>query len=271
MAFHRKKIFRALKIIIIIYCGIGIALYYLQEKFLFHPLKLEASHQFSFSQKFTEINIPFNKEDTCNLVKFFPKDSARRGVVLYFHGNRENVERYATYADIFTRQGYEVWMEDYPGFGKSTGKITENKLYDQALSIRKMAQHAYADDSIVVYGKSLGTAIAAYTASTFKPKALVLETPYYSIPDLFGSYAFIYPAAKMSKYKLPTYKFLEDVPSPVTILHGTNDAVVFYNCAEKLKKKLKPSDRFITIPEGTHHNLAGFALYQSVIDSILSK
>ncbi|MCC6693637.1 MAG: alpha/beta hydrolase, partial [Chitinophagaceae bacterium] len=91
MAFHRKKIFRALKIFIIIYCGIGIALYYLQEKFLFHPLKLEASHQFSFSQKFTEINIPFNKEDTCNLVKFFPKDSARRGVVLYFHGNRENV------------------------------------------------------------------------------------------------------------------------------------------------------------------------------------
>lgn len=271
MAVNRKKIFRVLKIFIIAYCGIGIALYYLQDKFLFHPVKLDASHTFSFRQKFREVNIPFNKEDTCNLVKFLPSDSVTRGLVLYFHGNRENVEHYAKFTEIFTKQGYEVWMEDYPGFGKSTGEITENKLYDQALSIRKMAQHAFGDDSIIVYGKSLGTAIAAYTASTFKPKALVLETPYYSIPDLFGSYAFIYPAGKMSKYKLPTYKFLEDVQSPVTIFHGTDDRVVFYSCAEKLKSKLKPYDKFITIPEGTHHNLAGFTVYQKTVDSILKR
>ena len=271
MVTKRKKIFRLLKITVLVYCTIGIALYYLQEKFLFHPVKLNASHQFSFTQKFREINIPFNKEDTCNLVKFLPEGNITRGVVLYFHGNRENVERYAKFAEVFTKQGYEVWMEDYPGFGKSSGEITEKKLYDQALSIRKMAQHAFANDSIIVYGKSLGTAIAAYTASTFKPKALVLETPYYSIPDLFGSYAFIYPAGKMSKFNLPTYKFLEDTQSPVTIFHGTDDGVVFFGCAEKLKNKLKPTDQFITITGGTHHNLAAFKEYKTALDSILIK
>lgn len=158
-----------------------------------------------------------------------------------------------------------------PRLWKKQREITEKKLYDQALSIRKMAQHAFANDSIIVYGKSLGTAIAAYTASTFKPKALVLETPYYSIPDLFGSYAFIYPAGKMSKFNLPTYKFLEDTQSPVTIFHGTDDGVVFLGCAEKLKNKLKPTDQFITITGGTHHNLAAFKEYKTALDSILIK
>ena len=217
------------------------------------------------------IGIKAPPSTTCNLVKFLPEGNITRGVVLYFHGNRENVERYAKFAEVFTKQGYEVWMEDYPGFGKSSGEITEKKLYDQALSIRKMAQHAFANDSIIVYGKSLGTAIAAYTASTFKPKALVLETPYYSIPDLFGSYAFIYPAGKMSKFNLPTYKFLEDTQSPVTIFHGTDDGVVFLGCAEKLKNKLKPTDQFITITGGTHHNLAAFKEYKTALDSILIK
>ena len=62
----------------------------------------------------------------------------------------------------------------------------------------------------------------------------------------------------MSKFNLPTYKFLEDTQSPVTIFHGTDDGVVFLGCAEKLKNKLKPTDQFITITGGTHHNLAAF-------------
>jgi hypothetical protein len=236
MATKRKKIFRLLKITVLVYCTIGIALYYLQEKFLFHPVKLNASHQFSFTQKFREINIPFNKEDTCNLVKFLPEGNITRGVVLYFHGNRENVERMQNLQKYLqnsvTRFGWKIT----PALEKAAVKSPKRNYTTRQLSIRKMAQHAFANDSIIVYGKSLGTAIAAYTASTFKPKALVLETPYYSIPDLFSSYAFIYPAGKMSKFNLPTYKFLEDTQSPVTIFHGTDDGVVFFGLCRKIKK-----------------------------------
>jgi len=116
MVTKRKKIFRLLKITVLVYCTIGIALYYLQEKFLFHPVKLNASHQFSFTQKFREINIPFNKEDTCNLVKFLPEGNITRGVVLYFHGNRENVERYLQ--NRATRFGWKIT----PALEKAAGK-----------------------------------------------------------------------------------------------------------------------------------------------------
>lgn len=266
---NRKKLFFWLKILIIIYCSIGIVLYYLQEKFLFHPVVLERNHVFRFDMPFEEMNIPFSETDTISLVKFFPTDSTRRGVVLYFHGNKENIERYAKFTTNFTRLGYEVWMEDYPGFGKSTGERTEKKLYEQAIEVYKMAAGKYGRDSIILYGKSFGTGIAAYVASESNSKRLILETPYYSIPALFSCYAPIYPTSYMSSYKMRTYKFLEDVHCPVSIFHGTSDGVIPYRCAAKLKNVLKLSDEFITIERGTHQDLNDFPLFHQKLDSLL--
>lgn len=265
----RKKIFNWIKAIIIIYCSIGIALYYLQGYFLFHPQKLDSDHVFKFDKPFEEVSIALNKDDIINMIKFFPKDSIRKGVVVYFHGNMNNVEHYAGFADNFTKHGYEVWMEDYPGFGKSIGERTEKKLYEQALQVMKMAAGKYAADSIIIYGKSFGTGIAAYVASVSRCKKLILETPYYSIPDLFNSYSYIYPTSYMSDYQIPTWKYLEETQEPVTIFHGTRDGVTFYSSAEKLKKNLKPGDKFITIDKGKHNNLGEFKQYRASLDSLL--
>lgn len=265
---NRKRIFKWLRIIILVYCLIGIALYYLQEYFLFHPEKLPRDHQFSFDLPFREVDIPFNSKDTINMVQFFPRDSVRRGVVLYYHGNKQNIERYAKFASDFTKYGYEVWMEDYPGFGKSRGDRSEKKLYEQAMQVYIMAQSRYRPDSIIIYGKSLGTGIAAYVASQTDCKRLILETPYNSIPDLFGCYAPIYPTSRMSTYKIPTHQYLQEVKYPITIFHGTSDWVVPYRCAKRLKKVLKPTDEFITIEDGTHHDLASFPLYRQKLDSL---
>ena len=269
MAINRKKLFNWIKVIIVIYCCIGIALYYLQEKFLFHPKKLDSHHVFKFNMPFEELSIPVNNEDTISMIKFFPKDSLRKGVVVYYHGNMENVEHYAAFADHFTKHGYEVWMEDYPGYGKSRGERTEKKLYDQALQVQKMAAAKYGNDSIIIYGKSLGTGIATYIASITSCKELILETPYYSIPDLFNSFSRIYPANAMSNYKIPTHEFLENVDEPVTIFHGTKDWVISYRCALKLKKQLKAMDKFISIPGGSHNDLDDFPQYRQVLDSLL--
>lgn len=265
----KRKIFRWGKVLIMLYCGIGIALFYLQDYFLFHPEIIASDYEFRFDKPFEEINIPFNKTDTINLVKFYPKDSVRRGVVLYFHGNKQNILRYHKFTDNFTKNGYEVWMEDYPGFGKSTGERTEKKLYEQAKAIYGLAASKYKSDSIIIFGKSFGTGIASYVAAEKKCQQLILETPYYSIPALFGSYAPIYPVTRMSTYKIPTYNYLQLVQVPVTIFHGTDDGVIPYSNASRLKSVLKSTDEFITIKNGTHHNLNDFPLFHKVLDSLL--
>jgi hypothetical protein len=268
---QKRRIWNWAKIVIIVYCAIGIGLYTFQDSFLFHPEKLEASHKFNFDQPFKEINIPVNKEDSINMVSFLPKAGVpAKGLVLYFHGNKQNIERYADFTKTFTEKGYEVWMPDYPGFGKSSGQLTEDKLYKYALLVRKMAGNKFSNDSIIVYGKSLGTGIAAYVASETQNKMLLLETPYFSIPSLFSTYAFIYPTQSMAKYKLPTNNFLEFTQEPVIIFHGDDDDVIPYRNAEKLKKYLKPTDKFYTIPDGTHHNINKNPIYFRVLDSLLN-
>ncbi|MCY7291906.1 MAG: alpha/beta hydrolase [Ferruginibacter sp.] len=269
MAINRKKIVGFIKVILLIYATIGIVLFYLQDKFLFHPKKLAAGYQFKFDGKFEEMNVPFNEEDTMNLIKFLPENEPSRGVVIYYHGNMNNVEHYAAFTKPFTKNGYEVWMEDYPGFGKSTGEITEKKLYDQAWQVKRMADAKFGTDSIIIYGKSLGTGIAANVASRSKANMLILETPYYSIPSLFSSYAFIYPNQMMSNYKIPTYSFVEEVAYPVIIFHGTKDRVIPLRSAKKLLAVLKKTDKFITVNGATHQDINAKPVYYSAIDSLL--
>lgn len=266
---NKKKLLRGFKVFVLLYCIIGIAMYYLQDYFLFHPKVLSRGYQYHFDVPFKEVDIPFNKTDTLNMVQFFPGDSVRKGVVIYFHGNKENINRYAKFATNFTKHGYEVWMEDYPGFGKTVGERTERILYQQAEQVYKLAASKFNKDSIVIYGKSFGTGIAAHLASIVDCKQLILETPYYSIPHLFGCYAFIYPTTRMANYKINTNEYLQDVKVPITIFHGTGDWVIPYRCAAKLKEVLKPADQFVTIKKGSHHDLNSFPLFQQKLDSLL--
>jgi pimeloyl-ACP methyl ester carboxylesterase len=162
-----------------------------------------------------------------------------------------------------------VWIPDYPGFGKTTGELTENRLYELARLTYTLARGKYKQDSIIIYGKSLGTGIAAQLASKIKCRRLILETPYYSIPDLFSVYAPVYPTRSMSHFKIPTAEYLSSVTAPVTIFHGTEDGVIPYGRASRLRSVLKSGDEFITIEKGTHNNLNSFPLFHHVLDSLL--
>lgn len=264
-----RRLLNALIIGIIIYLAVGIALYFLQERFLLHPVRLPAAYSYHFSRPFSEENVLLDRGYTLNYVRFFPSGPIRKGLVLYFHGNSENINRYEKFTGNFTNNGYEVWMPDYPGFGKSTGKLTEKKLYELADLLYMRAGKKYTKDQIIIYGKSLGTGIAARLASVKPCKTLILETPYYSIPDLFSYYVPVYPTALISNFKLPVHRYLENVTVPVTVFHGTADKVIPYRCAAKLKTCLKPTDEFITIPGGRHNNLNDFEVLHTKINTLL--
>jgi uncharacterized protein len=263
------KIRRVIIVSLLIYILTGLLLYYFQDKILFHPEKLSPDYEFSFNVPFNELNVAVNKEKNLNIIQFTVPDSVCKGVVLYFHGNRKNINRYAPFAENFTRSGYAVWMMDYPGYGKSTGERTEQILYDDAMRVYQIASKKFSPDSIIIYGKSLGTCIATQLASVKSCKRLILETPYYSIDALAKRYFFIYPVKPMTDYSFPTYKFFRSVNSPVTIFHGTNDGTIPYNHSKRLLK-LKPGAELVTLEKGRHNNLHDFPQYQKKIDSLLS-
>lgn len=263
-----RKFWKWFKIVALIYIMIGVALYFLQDKFIFHPKKLSEDYQYAFDIPFRQIDLPVNEDKNLSIVQFTVPDTIRNGIVLYFHGNRENINRYAPFAKNFTRNNYEVWMMDYPGYGKSTGKRKEQILYEDALTFYKMAISKVAADSIIIYGKSLGTGIAAQLASVRDCKKLILETPYYSMDALAKHYFFFYPVVPMTKYSMPTYQHFEYIKAPIIIFHGTKDRVIPYKQAKRLALK-KNGTELVTIPKGRHNNLNDFPLFQQKLDTLL--
>ena len=264
-----KKVWKWFKILAIIYVLGGIALYFLQDYVLFHPVTLKKDHNYDFPEKHKDINIPLTENSNLNIVQFFSTDTVTKGVVLYFHGNKKNISWYAKYPPYFTKHGYEVWIIDYPGFGKSTGKLTEQTLYDWSNYLYNFARTRFSADSIIIYGKSMGTGIAAHLASLQPCKKLILETPYYDFPSVIKHHIPIYPIDWMIHYKIPTHDYIQKVTAPITIFHGTADDVIPYRNAEKLKQFLKAGDEFITIKDGEHNDLYKFKETIDKLDLLL--
>jgi pimeloyl-ACP methyl ester carboxylesterase len=268
----KRKHLRWLTWIVLLYGIIGIGFYFFQDIILFHPSPVGRNYSYSFSQPYREINIAYDQETNLNIVQFLlPSNSVAKGVVLYFHGNRINISHYAQYSKNFTSMGYEVWMLDYPGFGKSTGSFSEEKLYDYSLQLYRVARTRFQPGQIIIYGKSFGTCLASQLAAVRDCRYLILETPYYNFSSLVSHWMPFYPVDNLLHYRFPTNEYLPKVTAPILIFHGTADDLIPLKNAEKLGEVLKPGDAFIKIEKGRHNNLNDFPQFHRQLDSLLSK
>lgn len=257
-----------LKIFILVIVGyflLILTLYLLQDKLIFQADKLPADYKFEFDQEFTEVTITRRIGQEINSLIFSLENAKRKGTVIYFHGNADNMQRWGEYAEDFTSLGYAVLMIDYSGYGKSRGTASEERLFQDAEDTWLWAQHHLPSKEFIIYGRSLGAAVASQLAVKYQPKQLILETPFYEL--IQTQIKFLFPFGL--KYQFANYKYLPEVVCPVTIIQGTDDWVVSYKSAEMLKPFLKKDDSFITIKEGGHKDLREFESYHDALSSVL--
>lgn len=242
-----------------------IGVYFLQENIIFQSDELDTNYTFNFEQPFTEISIKTDGKNDLSGILFSSATKSSKGTILYFHGNANNMQRWGNYAVDFTTLGYHVLMIDYSGFGKSQGRSTEEVLYQNAEDTWRWAQHHLPSKNFILYGRSLGTGVASYLASTHEASQLILETPFYELEQ--SQYKIFFPFGL--KYKFPTYLYLPSINYPINIIQGTNDWVVPLSSAEKLKPLLKSNDGFYIIKKGSHKNLRTFKEYHKILEKIL--
>jgi alpha/beta superfamily hydrolase len=195
-------------------------LYVAQERLLFPGTVLPADHQFAFAQRFEEVRIPVPGAVLDAL--YFPQQESR-GLVFFLHGNAGNLETWTTGLDFYQRVGYDLFMLDYRGYGKSTGSVrSEAELNTDVRAAWDAIAPRYRGKPIVIYGRSIGTGLAASLARDVHPALLVLVSPYAS---LVAAAKRVYPLAPewLLKYPLRTDAIIGDVTSPVMLLHGRND------------------------------------------------
>jgi alpha-beta hydrolase superfamily lysophospholipase len=246
----KKIVTRVLFICFFLYALLLAGIYFFQEKLLFHPEALAQDHNFQF-ENFHEVYIPVENDVKLHGLLF--KAANPKGLVFYLHGNGGTVNGWGSIAETYTNAGYDLFILDYRGYGKSSGHIeSEQQMHEDVAKAYNYMKHGYNEDKIIINGYSIGTGFAAYLARSKNIKALILEAPYYSMSTLISEKASIVPAF-INRYKIPTHDFLERVTAPVYILHGTADQLIDYSHSVSLIKHAKPTDVLIPIDKEGHN------------------
>jgi hypothetical protein len=250
-----------------IIAGILFSFYFLQERLIFNPIKLPREYQYPFKTDFEERFYKIDESIELNALLFKAKES--KGLIFYIHGNADNLRYWGDFASFFTKRKYDVFMYDFRGFGKSSGKIAgeRNLQRDAKILYREMLKE-YEEENIVIYGFSLGTGIAARLGSKNQPKALILEAPYYNFVELVNYHKAYLPATLISKYHFRINRYLKEANCPIYIFHGTEDQKVPYYLGAKLKG-INPRLKFVTIKGAAHNDMQSIKKYRKYMSDIL--
>lgn len=253
---------------LIVYLGFCLIFYLLQDLFFFRPEKLPGNFNFQYAFPFEEVH--FNMEDGGYVNGVYFKMPNPKGVVFYVKGNSRSIKGWGKFAKDFLGKGYDFFMVDFRGFGKSKGRRTENNLYnDLQQAYLWLAEH-YPESNIILYGRSLGSGLATRIASWNRPSMLILDCPYYSFNYHIRNYLFFLPLRWLLKYQIRTDLFIKKVKCPIYILHGTKDRLIPFRQGKKLNELVPNQSILIPIEGAGHNNLPTFEAYHQHLYQILN-
>jgi uncharacterized protein len=252
-----------------LYIFVCILLYFFQEHFLFFPEKTDRNKPFQFGETFTEINFTMKDGKVLNGVLF--KSKRTKGLIFYLHGNGGSISSWSDVSEVYTSLGYDLFLLDYRGYGKSEGEITsEAQLHEDMQAVFKKVSSAYDDKKVIVLGYSLGSCLAAKLAVNNQVDRLILQAPYYSMTDMMNEHYKILPPFIL-RYKLDTYKYVQQCRRPIVIFHGDKDELISYESSLKLKKYLKDTDTLIRLKGLGHNRITFDEQYTNALEKVLAE
>lgn len=219
-----------------------------------------------FHQEFE--NIYFQSRDSTRLHGwYFPQETKdkRKGIVLFFHGNAQNISGHYVILSWLTKHGYDLFIFDYRGYGLSEGSPHQKGVYLDGLAAldfveKKLKPH----EQLVVYSQSLGGAIAAKVVADYEKKEridlLVFDSTFPSYRKVAFSKiennVFIVLTPLLPLLISDEYSPWEDYPDfkmPVLVVHGKQDQVVPHKFGEMIFERLKSKESwFWSLEEGGH-------------------
>ena len=254
---------------LIIFGAIGFYFFYpwVENFFVFFP---DRAHEFSPKTMHLDYEeVYFKTEDNKTLHGWFFPGKAASPVLIFFHGNAGNISHRLDNVTHLLEQGFGVFIFDYRGYGKSTGRPSESGIYKDGL-----AAYGYLEgkkkvppEQIILFGRSLGAAVAVEVALKRRVRALIMESAFTSTKDM----AKTMPLFALLSPLLPTnYNNMEKVGRitvPKLIIHGDQDDIVPYAMGQKLFQAAKCPKFFYLLPDAGHNDtyvVGGPAYFQTL-------
>ncbi len=190
--------------------------------------------------------------------------SADMPLIVYFHGNAGHLGHRAEKIRPLLKSGYGVLLVSYRYNGGAGGSPSEAGLYaDGRAAMQFVNRSGIASDRIVLYGESLGTAVAVKMANEHNVAAVILEAPYTSIADVAQKHYWYLPAKFLVLDKFNTAAMIGGVGAPLLIVHGDRDAIIPAAFGRALFSMAEEPKEAVFIPDAGHndlhqHGLAGY-------------
>jgi fermentation-respiration switch protein FrsA (DUF1100 family) len=245
--------------------------YFMQPGMLFYPYKDIDQTPKDWGLAYEDVLL--TTADGVSLHAWFLPVKKSNRVLLFFHGNAGNISHRGDSLEIFHRLGLNVLIMDYRGYGKSGGKVSETGVYNDAMAAWKylIEERNYQANEVILFGRSLGGAVAANLASKVRPGALIIESTFSSVRDMANiSLPFISRIVWL-RYKFDTETMIKQNQSPLLVLHSVDDEMIPFSLGEKIHAAANSPKEFYKM-RGGHND--GFFLsqpgYEQAIRSFLA-
>lgn len=241
-----------------------------QARLLYLPVSGMEATPADRGMPYEDVNL--ETDDGMRLAAWFVPAERARATLLFFHGNAGNISHRLASIARFRELGLSVLIVDYRGYGRSGGRPSEaGTARDARAAWRHLADARGIDPRrIVVFGRSLGAAVAAELARVVRPAAVILESPFTSVPAIAQeAYPFL-PARWLSRFHYPTVEYIRSVEAPVLVIHSEDDEIIPFAHGRAVYAAAPEPKRLLRIRGG--HNTAfldGDERYREGMDAFL--
>ena len=174
---------------------------------------------------------------------------AENPTVIFFHGNASHIRDFAAMGEVLHERGWGIVLAAYRGYSGNTGEPSEDGLIEDAHAILEAANPT---GPVILWGHSLGSGIAARLASEQRATALILESPYTSLPDVAAEHYPIFPVHWLLTDRFDTATLVPNINVPVLIFHGTDDPVVPVTFGRRLAALFGSQATFVPLDNVGH-------------------
>ena len=249
----------ALALLALLYTAAIAWLYWRQERLLFFPEPWPAQEPAVVTAP--DVHTVWVDVPGARLHGLHLRQPNARGLVFYLHGNGGNAASWFVNADFYRQAGFDLFMLDYRGYGRSSGAIaSEAQLMDDVRAAWRQLGPQYAGRPSVVFGRSLGTGLAAQLAVEVQPALTVLVSPYRSMQALSAE-QYPWVPGWVLRYPLRTDAVLPRVGSPIFLVHGEEDTLIPPRHSEALLALAGAKARLLKVPRAGHNDVQDFDLY----------
>ncbi|MBM3143172.1 MAG: alpha/beta hydrolase [Chloroflexi bacterium] len=226
----------------------------IENHFIYFPLRELEAEPSSLGLPFDEVY--FVTQDGVRLHGWFaPGESGLTW--LWCHGNAGNIShRLENLALLHQKLGVSVFLFDYRGYGRSEGRPSEKGTYlDAEAALAYLHSREDIDNSRIIYfGRSLGAAVAVELATRQPPAALILESPFPSVPYMARRLYPFLPVWPLLRTKYDSLSKMAQIDVPLLVLHGDNDDIVPLEAGRKLFEAAGGDKSFYTIHSAGHND-----------------